>query len=99
MPCSASSTAISDRKTVQHETPDRRPPCRGSVRGGPNPRRALPRSSAESPVSSASTKALLHSYPHRSRARPIFRPCHFQPPLLQPQGPVEVQLVPARLWL
>ena len=44
-------------------------------------------------------KAVLHSGFSHPGTRSIFRPCHFQPPLLQPQSPVEVQLVPARLWL
>ncbi len=99
MPYSASSTAISARKKVQHETPDCRPPRRRSLRGRPNPRRAFSGSSAESLVPSTSTKAVLHSGSSHSRTRPIFRPCHFQPPLLQPESPLEVQLVPARLWL
>jgi len=63
MPCSASSTAISARKKVPHETSNRRLARRGSLCRRPNPRRTLPRSGATSPFSSASAKTLLHGQP------------------------------------
>jgi len=49
MPYSASSTAISARKKVPHETPNRRFARRGSLCRRPNPRRSLPRSGTTSP--------------------------------------------------
>jgi hypothetical protein len=61
MPCSASSTAISARKKVPHETPDHWFKRRGPLYRRPNPRRSLPRSGATSPFSSASAKALLNA--------------------------------------
>src|ERR1039457_4407109 len=57
LPCSASSTVISARKKVPHETPNYRPARRRSLCRRPDPGRRLPGSRATSPVSSAGTEA------------------------------------------
>src|ERR1022692_448073 len=62
LPCSASSTVISARKKVPHETPNYRPARRRSLCRRPDPGRRLPGSRATSPVSSAGTEALLHTH-------------------------------------
>ena len=44
-------------------------------------------------------RSLLHSDSGHSRAQPVCRARYFEPPLLQPESPVEAELVPARLRL
>ena len=60
MPCSASSTAIPDRRKVSHETPNRRTSRCRSLRHRPGSGRHLSRSGAAGLLPTASSKTVLH---------------------------------------
>src|ERR1022692_3760384 len=99
MLCSASSIATQGRKKVRHETPDHWASCRRSLCRRSDPGRGLPSSRATCSVSTASPKALLHPLSCHSGAQPVLWPHPVEPAVLQPESPVEAELVPARFWL
>jgi len=88
MPCSASSTAISARKKVPHETPDHRPARRRSLCCRPDPRRRLPCSGATRPVSSAAQK------PYYTLTLAILEPSRFSGHILSSR----IYCNPKALW-
>src|SRR5690349_25051092 len=99
MLCFASSTAISPKKKVPHETPDYRIARGQSLCCRSDPRWHLPCSCTNGEVSATGAKALLHAGSSRPSAGAVCRSHRFESYLLQSEGALEAELVPAGFWL
>src|SRR4051812_4947620 len=99
MPFSANSIAISDRTKVRHEKATDWSELCESLPYRPDSGWDLSCLGAESPLSSASPKTLLHTRCFDHRACPLRRPRHVESDLLQSESLVENELVLARFCL
>src|SRR5229473_1678407 len=93
--CSASSTAISAARKVQHEALFRVPPSDGCVGHSLGSGRAIPCPRGPGPISLAQAKALLRHPLRRPQAQASDRVLHDRPPVLHTPSHVEAELVPA----
>src|SRR5882724_191070 len=97
--CSASSTAISAARKVQHEALFRVAPPGGCVGHSLGPGRDLPCPGGSGSISLAQTETLLRDSLRCSQTRESDGVLHDRPPVLHTPGPVEAELVPARFRL
>src|SRR5437870_4957414 len=98
-PCSASSTAICQRKEVRHEALLREPPSCRSIGHRLRSRRIIPRPGRSSAVSLARAKTLLPDPLRCSQAQASGGVFDHRLPVLHSESDVEIDLVLARLRL